>query len=88
MDAQQIRKLQPMLNKYLSEFDDCFGRSEPAGTPLEVMPHVAFQRYHIERCFEGEKGELGIRARAWGSYAAAIFRGCHWPPSFYNSPRN
>lgn len=30
MDAQQIRKLQPMLNKYLAEFDDCFSRSEPA----------------------------------------------------------
>ena len=30
MDAQQIRKLKPMLNKYLSEFDDCFGRREPA----------------------------------------------------------
>jgi SRSO17 transposase len=31
MDARQIRKLRPMLNKYLAEFDDCFGRSEPAG---------------------------------------------------------
>jgi len=30
MDAQQIRKLKPMLNKYLSEYDDCFSRSEPA----------------------------------------------------------
>ena len=30
MDAQQIRKLKPMLDNYLSEFDDCFGRSEPA----------------------------------------------------------
>ncbi len=30
MDAQQIRKLQPMLSKYLAEFDDCFSRSEPA----------------------------------------------------------
>jgi len=30
MDAQQIRKLKPMLSKYLGEFDDCFSRSEPA----------------------------------------------------------
>jgi len=30
MDAQRIRKLKPMLAKYLSEFDDCFSRSEPA----------------------------------------------------------
>lgn len=30
MDAQQIRKLGPMLSTYLDEFDDCFGRSEPA----------------------------------------------------------
>lgn len=31
MDAQQIRKLGPMLSTYLDEFGDCFGRSEPAG---------------------------------------------------------
>ncbi len=30
MDARQIRKLKPMLNLYLAEFDDCFSRSEPA----------------------------------------------------------
>ena len=30
MDAKQIRKLRPMLKKYLGEFDDCFSRSEPA----------------------------------------------------------
>jgi len=30
MDAQQIRQLEPMLNKYLRQFDDCFGRIEPA----------------------------------------------------------
>ena len=30
MDAQQIRKLKPMLAKYLGEFDDCFSRREPA----------------------------------------------------------
>lgn len=30
MDAKQIQQLRPLLNKYLSQFDDCFGRSEPA----------------------------------------------------------
>lgn len=29
MDARQIRQLEPMLNKYLRQFDDCFGRIEP-----------------------------------------------------------
>jgi len=37
-----------------------FVSNAPAGTPLEVMLHVAFQRYHVERCFEEEKGELGM----------------------------
>jgi SRSO17 transposase len=30
------------------------------GTPLEVLLHVGFQRYHVESCFEEEKGELGL----------------------------
>ena len=30
MDAQQIRQLEPELARYLREFDDCFGRAEPA----------------------------------------------------------
>jgi SRSO17 transposase len=29
MDAKQIKRLRPMLNKYLRQFDDCFGRIEP-----------------------------------------------------------
>ena len=29
MDARQIQQLRPMLNKFLRQFDDCFGRSEP-----------------------------------------------------------
>lgn len=29
MDAKQIKQLKPMLNKYLRQFDDCFGRIEP-----------------------------------------------------------
>ena len=37
-----------------------FVSNAPAGTPLEVMLHVAFQRFHVERCFEEEKDELGM----------------------------
>lgn len=37
-----------------------FVSNAPAGTPLEAMLHVAFQRFHVERCFEEEKGELGM----------------------------
>jgi SRSO17 transposase len=37
-----------------------FVSNAPAGTPLEVLLHVAFQRFHVERCFEEEKGELGL----------------------------
>jgi SRSO17 transposase len=31
-----------------------------AGTPLEVILHVAFARWPIERCLEDEKDELGL----------------------------
>ena len=37
-----------------------FVSNAPAGTPLEVMLHVAFQRFHVQRCFEEEKDELGM----------------------------
>jgi SRSO17 transposase len=37
-----------------------FISNAPAGTPLEVLLHVAFSRYQVERCFEEEKGELGL----------------------------
>lgn len=37
-----------------------FVSNAPAGTPLEVLLHVAFQRFHVELCFEEEKGELGM----------------------------
>lgn len=30
------------------------------GVPLEVLLHVAFARWHIERCFEDDKGEIGL----------------------------
>ena len=29
MDAREIQQLRPLLNEYLHEFDDCFGRREP-----------------------------------------------------------
>jgi len=37
-----------------------FISNAPPGTPLEVLLHVAFSRYQVERCFEEEKGELGM----------------------------
>jgi len=37
-----------------------FVSNAAAGGPLEVLLAVAFQRYHVERCFEEEKGELGM----------------------------
>ena len=37
-----------------------FVSNAPEGTPLEVLLHVAFQRFHVEICFEEEKGELGM----------------------------
>lgn len=29
MDAEMIQRLRPMLNTFLAQFDDCFGRREP-----------------------------------------------------------
>jgi SRSO17 transposase len=37
-----------------------FIANAPAGTPLEVLLHVGFSRWHVERCFEDEKTELGL----------------------------
>ena len=31
-----------------------------AGVPLEQLMKVAFSRWHIERCFQDQKGELGL----------------------------
>jgi SRSO17 transposase len=53
-----------------SEEIQYFVANAPEGTPLEVLLHVAFQRYHVERCFEEEKGELGMdhfEVRNWRS---------------------
>jgi SRSO17 transposase len=37
-----------------------FVSNAPPGTPLEVMLHVAFSRWPIERCFQDQKTELGL----------------------------
>lgn len=37
-----------------------FLSNAPADTPLEVLLHVAFSRWHIERMFEDGKGEIGL----------------------------
>jgi len=37
-----------------------FIANAPAGTSLEVLLHVGFSRWHVERCFEDEKTELGL----------------------------
>jgi SRSO17 transposase len=37
-----------------------FLSNAPPGTPLEVLLHVAFSRFQVERCFEEEKDELGM----------------------------
>jgi SRSO17 transposase len=37
-----------------------FVSNAPDGTPLEVLLHVGFSRWHVERCFEDEKSELGL----------------------------
>ena len=37
-----------------------FVSNAPGCTPLEVLLHVGFSRWHVERCFEDEKSELGL----------------------------
>lgn len=37
-----------------------FISNAPEGTPLEVLLHVGFSRWHVERCFQDEKSELGL----------------------------
>ena len=37
-----------------------FVSNAPAGTPAEVVLHVAFGRWPVERCFEDTKAELGL----------------------------
>ena len=37
-----------------------FVSNAAAGVPLEAILQVAFSRWHIERCFEDDKGEIGL----------------------------
>ena len=37
-----------------------FVSNAAAGVPLEQLLKVAFSRWHIERCFQDQKGELGL----------------------------
>jgi SRSO17 transposase len=37
-----------------------FVSNAPAGTPAEVILHVAFGRWPVERCFQDQKTELGL----------------------------
>jgi len=37
-----------------------FVSNAPQSTPLEVLLHVAFNRWHVERCFQDEKDKLGL----------------------------
>lgn len=46
------------------------------GTPLEVLLWVAFSRWHVERCFEDKKGEIGMdhfEVRHYGSIRRHLF---------------
>lgn len=37
-----------------------FVSNAPQSTPLEILLHVAFHRWHVERCFQDEKDKLGL----------------------------
>lgn len=37
-----------------------FLSNAPAETPISTLVRVAFERWHIERCFEDDKGEIGL----------------------------
>ena len=37
-----------------------FVSNAPQSTPLEILLHVAFIRWHVERCFQDEKDKLGL----------------------------
>lgn len=45
-----------------------FFSNAPPGTPIPTLLRVAFSRWHIERCFEDQKGEVGLdhwEGRRW-----------------------
>ena len=45
-----------------------FFSNAPPGTPIATLLRIAFSRWHIERCFEDQKGEVGLdhwEGRRW-----------------------
>jgi SRSO17 transposase len=47
-----------------------FISNAPEDVPVETVLHVGFSRWHVERCFEDEKSELGLshfEVRTWRS---------------------
>ena len=49
-----------------------FLSNAPAGVPLEVVMHVAFGRWPVERCIEDEKSELGLGHFECRKYGAVL----------------
>lgn len=49
-----------------------FASNAPPGTPPEVLLHVAFSRWPVERCFEDQKTELGMDHFEARNYTALI----------------
>jgi SRSO17 transposase len=43
------------------------GNASP-DTPAGTIVLVAFWRWHVERCFEDGKGEVGLNHYEWQSY--------------------
>jgi SRSO17 transposase len=58
MDAEQIRKLKPMLTRYLKQFDDCFSRRD--------------SREHFTTYVEGQLSDLGEKSCEPMALAAGI----------------
>jgi SRSO17 transposase len=49
MDAEQIRKLKPMLSSYLKQFDDCFSRCDSRGL-FSTYVHGQLSDLHEKSC--------------------------------------
>jgi SRSO17 transposase len=49
-----------------------FLSSAPAGVPAEVIVHVGFSRWPVERCLEDEKSELGLSHFEVRKYQAVL----------------
>ena len=55
MDAAWIRGLGPMLDRYLENFDDCFGRCD---TRAHLPVYVRGQLSDLPRTSVGQKGAI------------------------------